>query len=198
MYFHYSVNSYILPVLSGSDRRGECTMKIYECHNAPSARRVRIFLAEKSLDIPLIEVDIIKGENLLPEYMAINPRSLRPLLELDDGSYIDETVTICRYFELIQPTALLMVRTSCCGYLYCRAYCSFYTGKTRAYRLNKGIPHVKVNPSHHHYIDTVVPKLGYFAVPGLETTEGDIIQDSTDIILYLEERHPDLDIARAA
>jgi glutathione S-transferase len=75
-------------------------------------------------------------------------------------------------------------------YVHWGAYCSLYTGKTRSYLIKKGIPHVEVNPSHNHYIDTVVPKLGYFAVPVLETTEGDIIPDSTEIILYLEERHP--------
>lgn len=67
-------------------------MKLYDCRNAPNARRVRIFLAEKGINIPLVEVDIVKGENLLPEYRAKNPRGLVPLLELDDGSYIDETV----------------------------------------------------------------------------------------------------------
>ena len=75
-------------------------------------------------------------------------------------------------------------------YVHWGAYCSLYTGKTRSYLIKKGIPHVEVNPSHNHYIDTVVAKLGYFAVPVLETTEGDIIPDSTEIILYLEERHP--------
>jgi glutathione S-transferase len=83
-------------------------MKLYDCRNAPNARRVRIFLAEKGIDIPLVEIDIVKGENLLPGYRAKNPRGLVSLLELDDGSYIDETVAICRYFELLQPTPLLM------------------------------------------------------------------------------------------
>jgi glutathione S-transferase len=82
-------------------------MKLYDCRNAPNARRVRIFLAEKGINIPLVDVDIVKGENLLSEYRAKNPRGLVPLLELDDGSYIDETVAICRYFEFLQTTPLI-------------------------------------------------------------------------------------------
>ena len=79
-------------------------------------------------------------------------------------------------------------------YIHWGAHCSLYTGKTRSYLIKKGIPHIEVNPSHSHYLETVVPTLGYFSVPVLETTEGEIIQDSTDIILYLEERHPEQSI----
>jgi len=77
---------------------------------APNPRRVRVFLAEKGVDIPKTEVSIIEGENLKPEYLAVNPRGLLPTLELDDGNRIDETVAICRYIEETQPEPNLMGR----------------------------------------------------------------------------------------
>ena len=85
-------------------------MKLYDCQMAPNPRRVRVFLAEKGVDIPKTEVSIIEGENLKPEYLAVNPRGLLPTLELDDGSRIDETVAICRYIEETQPEPNLMGR----------------------------------------------------------------------------------------
>ena len=83
-------------------------MKLYDCLMAPNPRRVRVFLAEKGLDIPKTEVSIIDGENLKPEYLAVNPRGLLPTLELDDGTRIDETIAICRYIEETQPEPNLM------------------------------------------------------------------------------------------
>ncbi len=85
-------------------------MKLYDCQMAPNPRRVRVFLAEKGVDIPKTEVSIIDGDNLKPEYLAVNPRGLLPTLELDDGSRIDETVAICRYIEETQPEPNLMGR----------------------------------------------------------------------------------------
>jgi glutathione S-transferase len=75
---------------------------------APNPRRVRVFLAEKGLDIPKTEVSIIDGENLKQEYLAVNSRGLLPTLELDDGTRIDETIAICRYLEETQPEPNLM------------------------------------------------------------------------------------------
>lgn len=83
-------------------------MKLYDCQMAPNPRRVRIFLAEKGIDMPKIEVSIVDGENLKPEYLKINPRGLLPVLELDDGTLLDETIAICRYIEEIQPEPNLM------------------------------------------------------------------------------------------
>ncbi len=85
-------------------------MKLYDCQTAPNPRRVRIFLVEKGVDIPKTEVSILEGENLKPEYLAVNPRGLLPTLELDDGSRIDETVAICRYIEETHPEPNLMGR----------------------------------------------------------------------------------------
>ena len=83
-------------------------MKLYDCQMAPNPRRVRVFLAEKGVDIPKTEVSIIDGENLKPEYLAVNPRGLLPTLELDDGNRIDETIAICRYIEETHPEPNLM------------------------------------------------------------------------------------------
>lgn len=78
-------------------------MKLYENTQAPNARRVRMFLAEKGTKLETIQVDIINGENLKAEFLSKNPRGLLPVLELDDGTYIDETMAICRYFEELKP-----------------------------------------------------------------------------------------------
>ena len=78
-------------------------MKLYDYTMAPNPRRVRIFLAEKGIEIEKVQVDIPAGENLAPEFRAINPRGLLPTLVLDDGTVIDESVAICLYFESLHP-----------------------------------------------------------------------------------------------
>lgn len=83
-------------------------MKIFETRQAPNPRRVRIFLAEKGVDMEYVEVDIQKGENLAPEYRAKDPLGKVPLLELDDGTCLSETVAICRYFETLNNDQPLM------------------------------------------------------------------------------------------
>jgi glutathione S-transferase len=77
---------------------------------APNPRRVRIFLAEKGIEIERVEIDIPAGQNRTPEYLAINPRGVVPTLRLDDGSIIDESIAICRYFEGLQAEPNLMGR----------------------------------------------------------------------------------------
>ena len=83
-------------------------MKLYDAPRAPNPRRVRIFLAEKGIDLPREEIDILAGENLDPDFLAISPRGLLPVLVLDDGTVIDETIAICRYFEESCPNPPLM------------------------------------------------------------------------------------------
>jgi glutathione S-transferase len=73
-------------------------MKLYDCRVTPNPRRARMFLAEKGITLDTVEVDILGGENLQPPFLAINPRGLLPVLELDDGTRIDEVMAICRYF----------------------------------------------------------------------------------------------------
>jgi len=79
------------------------TVKIYETHSAPNARRVRMFLAEKGIDIDYIQVDIKGGENLSDDFKKKSETTKIPVLELDDGSCIGESVAICRYFEELYP-----------------------------------------------------------------------------------------------
>ena len=83
-------------------------MKLYDSKLAPNPRRVRIFLAEKGIDVPREEVDIAKAENRKPPFLAKNPLGGVPVLELDDGTCIAESVAICRYFENEQPEPPLM------------------------------------------------------------------------------------------
>lgn len=86
-------------------------MKIYEDRMAPNPRRVRIFLAEKGIAVPFEQVAIMKGENRSEAHRARNKLGLLPVLELDDGSHISETVAICRYFEELNPDPPLFGRT---------------------------------------------------------------------------------------
>lgn len=86
-------------------------MKLYDCKVAPNPRRARIFLAEKGLTLETVEIDILGGENLEPAFLAVNPRGLLPVLELDDGTRIDEVMAICRYFEALHPEPALLGRT---------------------------------------------------------------------------------------
>ena len=87
-------------------------MKLYDMRVAPNPRRVRIFLAEKGIEVPTVEINIRAGENLQPEFLAINPRGVLPTLQLEDGTIIDESTAICRYFEELRPDPALMGRTA--------------------------------------------------------------------------------------
>ncbi|MFT4580983.1 MAG: glutathione S-transferase [Gammaproteobacteria bacterium] len=87
-------------------------MKLYDCAVAPNPRRARMFIAEKGIEIEKIEIDILGGENLQSDYLAVNPRGLLPLLELDDGTRFDEVMAICRYVEEIHPQPSLLGRSA--------------------------------------------------------------------------------------
>src|SRR5258706_8590431 len=79
-------------------------MKLYGAPMpAPNPRRVRIFLAEKGVDLPETPIDLMKREHKSPEHVARNSLGQVPTLELDDGRTISETVAICRYFEELHP-----------------------------------------------------------------------------------------------
>jgi glutathione S-transferase len=78
-------------------------MKLYDSRMAPNPRRVRIFLAEKGIDVPTEQVDMMAKEHLTPEYTAINPLQRMPALVLDDGTVVSESIAICRYFEALRP-----------------------------------------------------------------------------------------------
>ena len=79
-------------------------MKFYDCKTAPSPRRLRIFLAEKSIELRTVEVDLARGEQLSDAFRKMNPYCTVPVLELDDGTHIAESVAICRYFEAERPS----------------------------------------------------------------------------------------------
>ena len=81
-------------------------MKLYESPS-PNARRVHIFMAEKGIDCERVPIDIRAGENLTEEYLQKNPAGRVPVLELDDGTFIGESVAICRYLESINSEPLL-------------------------------------------------------------------------------------------
>ena len=83
-------------------------MIFYDCEPAPNPRRTRIFLHEKDIDIPIEQIDIMKGDHKKDNYKKMSPLSQVPTLELDDGTYITESIAICRYFEALQPEPNLM------------------------------------------------------------------------------------------
>lgn len=85
-------------------------MKLYDCTTAPSPQRVRIFLAEKAIDISLVQVDLRAGEQLGNAFREINPDCTVPVLELDDGTRISEIFAICQYLESRFPEPVMMGR----------------------------------------------------------------------------------------
>ena len=78
-------------------------MKLYDSGRAPNPRRVRIFLAEKGVEVELVPVDLAKLEQKSADFTRINPRQRVPALVLDDGTVICETMAICRYLEALKP-----------------------------------------------------------------------------------------------
>ncbi|MCO1334070.1 glutathione S-transferase family protein [Microbulbifer sp. OS29] len=85
-------------------------MKIYEFATAPNCRRVRMYMVEKGIDADYVGVDITKGENLSPDFRSKDINKKVPVLELDDGTYIAESVAIQRYFEELHPEPPLFGR----------------------------------------------------------------------------------------
>ncbi|MGB3898423.1 MAG: glutathione S-transferase [Mesorhizobium sp.] len=78
-------------------------MKLFDGGRAPNPRRVRVFLAEKGLSVPLVSVDMGAMEHRQEAVSSRNPLQRLPVLELDDGTILTESVAICRYFEELQP-----------------------------------------------------------------------------------------------
>ncbi|MBR7508661.1 glutathione S-transferase N-terminal domain-containing protein, partial [Mycobacterium tuberculosis] len=74
-------------------------VKLYDGGRAPNPRRVRIFLAEKGVEVPLVPVDMGAMGHRSAEVTALNPMQRLPVLELNDGTVITESVAISRYFE---------------------------------------------------------------------------------------------------
>ena len=85
-------------------------MKLFDGGRAPNPRRVRVFLAEKGIEVPLVRVDMGAMEHRQDEIASRNPLRRLPVLELDDGTVLCELVAICRYFEETQPEPALFGR----------------------------------------------------------------------------------------
>lgn len=83
-------------------------MKLYDFPGAPNPRRVKIFAHEKGIELESIFCDMAKGEHKSPSFLSKNPSGKLPVLELDDGRCISESVAICRYLEAIEPDPNLM------------------------------------------------------------------------------------------
>ncbi|MBC8270720.1 MAG: glutathione S-transferase family protein [Gammaproteobacteria bacterium] len=79
-------------------------MKLYDHPTAPNPRRVHVFMAEKGIEIERINVDMQKGEHKTEAFMQKNANGQIPVLELDDGAHISESISICRYLEALQPS----------------------------------------------------------------------------------------------
>lgn len=86
-------------------------MKLYTFPRAPHCRKVDIFLLEKGLDIERVTVNLAEKENLQDEFLAVNNRGVVPVLVLDDGRAIDESLAICRYLEALHPQPALFGAT---------------------------------------------------------------------------------------
>jgi glutathione S-transferase len=87
-------------------------MKLYDGGRAPNPRRVRVFLAEKAIEVPTEQVDLGALAHKTDAFTAINPLQRVPALILDDGTVITESIAICRYFEIEQPDPSLFGRTA--------------------------------------------------------------------------------------
>jgi glutathione S-transferase len=85
-------------------------MKLYDFALAPNPRRVRMFLAEKGIEVPSVQINTREAEQFSAAFQKVNPRGTVPVLELDDGTVITESVSICRYFEELHPEPSLFGR----------------------------------------------------------------------------------------
>jgi glutathione S-transferase len=88
-------------------------VKLYTYPGAPNPRRVHLYLAEKGLEVPCETVDIMTRANRQPEFLEkVNALGGLPVLELDDGTHIAESVAICRYFEVLHPEPSLFGKSA--------------------------------------------------------------------------------------
>ena len=87
-------------------------MKLYDTPLAPNPRRVRWFMAEKQItDVEVITLNLMQGEHKTPDYLAKAGLANVPMLEMDDGTCITESLAICRYLESRYPEPNLFGRT---------------------------------------------------------------------------------------
>src|SRR5216110_2732981 len=79
-------------------------MRIHDFVGAPNPKKLRVYLAEKGIEIPCVPVNIVTAENRTPEFLKKNPLGGLPVLELDDGSCLTESLAIIQYLEDLHPT----------------------------------------------------------------------------------------------
>jgi len=87
-------------------------MKVYDFIGAPNPKRLRVYLAEKGITVPMEQMNIVTGENRKPEFLKKNPLGGLPVLELDDGSHLTESLAIMEYFEELHPNPPMIGTTS--------------------------------------------------------------------------------------
>ena len=87
-------------------------MLLYDLPAGMNPRRVRIFLAEKGITLPVQTVDTTAGEHTKPPFLALNPLGKLPVLQLDDGTVLTESLAICRYLESLHPAPPLFGSTA--------------------------------------------------------------------------------------
>ena len=87
-------------------------MKLYNLKPGMNPRRVRIFMAEKGITCEVVDLDMEAGDNRRPDFLTKNPLGTLPVLELDDGTIIAESMAICRYLEELHPTPPLLGSTA--------------------------------------------------------------------------------------
>ena len=87
-------------------------MKLYDFGPAANAQRVRVYLAEKGIEVPTVQLDVRDGAQYEEPYNSMNPFHCVPFLELDDGTVVAESMSICRYLEELYPEPRLYGRTA--------------------------------------------------------------------------------------
>ena len=87
-------------------------MKLFDFETAANAQRVQVFIREKDIEIPTEQLNVREGKQFLEPFRSMNPFHCVPFLELDDGTVISESVSICRYLEEIYPNPALFGTTA--------------------------------------------------------------------------------------
>jgi glutathione S-transferase len=120
-------------------------MIFYDCATAPSPRRARIFLAEKGLTPETHEISLTKGEQLAPDFLAINPGATVPVLVTDTGLALNENIAIAAYLEAVHPEPPLLGQTpeEKAEILMWNARTEAQLGMAVAEALRNGNPHMK-------------------------------------------------------
>ncbi len=87
-------------------------LKLYDFGPAANSKRVRMFLVEKDMEVPIVQLNVRDDEQFKEPYTSMNPFHCVPFLELDDGTVIAESISVCRYLEELQPEPSLFGRTA--------------------------------------------------------------------------------------